>query len=108
MIIPANAVVRCSASDRLHTARYAFFLCSCVQAQDRAHRIGQTKPVQVYRLITQGSVEEKMIERAMIKLKLDAVVVQQGRLSDKSKAVSKEEMMEMIQFGANAVFKSGG
>ena len=32
-----------------------------LQAQDRAHRIGQTKPVKVYRLVTTGSVEEKVI-----------------------------------------------
>jgi hypothetical protein len=49
-----------------------------LQAQDRAHRIGQTKPVSVYRLVTQGTIEEKIIERAWLKLKLDAVVVQQG------------------------------
>lgn len=48
-----------------------------LQAQDRAHRIGQKKPVQVFRLITEGSVEEKILERAMVKLKLDAMVVQQ-------------------------------
>ena len=32
------------------------------QATDRAHRIGQTKPVQVHRLITRGTVEEKVAE----------------------------------------------
>jgi SWI/SNF-related matrix-associated actin-dependent regulator of chromatin subfamily A member 5 len=78
-----------------------------LQAQDRAHRIGQTKPVKVYRLITEGSVEEKIIERAMLKLKLDAVVVQQGRLAEKNKGLSKDEMVEMVQFGADAVFKAG-
>ena len=31
-----------------------------LQAMDRAHRIGQTKPVKVYRLVTGGSVEEKV------------------------------------------------
>ena len=31
------------------------------QATDRAHRIGQTKPVFVYELIAQGSVEERML-----------------------------------------------
>ena len=69
--------------------RLSSLMCCCfrrrrlrqvdLQAQDRAHRIGQTKPVQVYRLVTTGSVEEKMVERALFKLKLDAVVVQQVR-----------------------------
>jgi SWI/SNF-related matrix-associated actin-dependent regulator of chromatin subfamily A member 5 len=35
-----------------------------LQAMDRAHRIGQTKQVYVYRLVTEGSVEERMLERA--------------------------------------------
>jgi len=34
-----------------------------LQAMDRAHRIGQTKEVLVYRLITQHTCEEKIIER---------------------------------------------
>ena len=32
------------------------------QAMGRAHRIGQTRPVTVYRLVTKGSVEERIIE----------------------------------------------
>jgi SNF2 family DNA or RNA helicase len=31
------------------------------QATDRAHRIGQTRPVTVYRLICEGTVEERML-----------------------------------------------
>lgn len=46
-----------------------------LQAMDRAHRIGQKKKVFVYRLITKDTVEEKIIERQAIKLKIDQVVV---------------------------------
>lgn len=77
-----------------------------LQAMDRAHRIGQTKPVSVYRLVTEGTVEQKIVERAMMKLKLDAVVVQSGRLVEKSKGLSKEEMLNIVQFGATEIFKS--
>lgn len=93
---------------------------------------GQTKPVSVYRLITQGSVEEKIVERALLKLKMDAVVVQSGRLTGAAAAaaaggagtggkdgkaggvagpgnkLSKEEVTEMVRFGADAVFRSTG
>uniref|UniRef100_A0A7S3EZ92 SANT domain-containing protein n=1 Tax=Haptolina ericina TaxID=156174 RepID=A0A7S3EZ92_9EUKA len=54
------------------------------------------------------SVEEKIIDRAQKKLYLDAAVVQQGRLQESSKALSKEEMLSMIRFGADAVFNSKG
>ena len=46
--------------------------------QDRAHRIGQKKQVIVFRLITDNTVEERIVERAEMKLRLDNVVIQQG------------------------------
>lgn len=76
-----------------------------LQAQDRCHRLGQTRPVHVFRLVSENTVEEKIVERAQQKLKLDAMVVQQGRLKEKDK-VSKEEIMAAVRFGADAVFKS--
>ena len=76
-----------------------------IQAMDRAHRIGQTKAVTVYRLITESSIEEKVLERAWKKLFLDAMVVQQGRLSDKHKGANKDELLEMIRFGAERVIR---
>ena len=46
-----------------------------LQAQDRAHhRIGQTKEVRIFRLITVDSVEEYILERAQFKLNLDGKV----------------------------------
>jgi len=42
-----------------------------LQAMDRAHRIGQKRDVYVYRLVCKETVEEKMVERQAIKLKLD-------------------------------------
>ena len=76
-----------------------------LQAQDRCHRLGQKKNVNVYRLVSENTVEEKIVERAQQKLKLDAMVVQQGRLKDKDK-VSKEEIMAAVTFGADTVFRS--
>ncbi|CAN1164463.1 ISWI chromatin-remodeling complex ATPase CHR17 [Linum perenne] len=76
-----------------------------LQAQDRAHRIGQKKQVQVFRLCTEYTIEEKVIERAYKQLALDALVIQQGRLAEK-KAVNKDELLQMVRFGAEMVFSS--
>lgn len=77
-----------------------------LQAQDRAHRIGQKKEVQVFRFCTEFTIEEKVIERAYKKLALDALVIQQGRLAEQ-KAVNKDELLQMVRYGAEKVFSSG-
>jgi SWI/SNF-related matrix-associated actin-dependent regulator of chromatin subfamily A member 5 len=77
-----------------------------LQAMDRAHRIGQTKTVRVFRLITDNTVEERIIERAEMKLRLDAVVIQQGRLVDSNQKLDKDQMLNIIRHGANYVFSS--
>ncbi|KAK4265692.1 hypothetical protein QN277_026709 [Acacia crassicarpa] len=76
-----------------------------LQAQDRAHRIGQKKEVQVFRFCTEYTIEEKVIERAYKKLALDALVIQQGRLAEQ-KTVNKDELLNMVRFGAEMVFSS--
>ncbi|KAL0747193.1 hypothetical protein Bca101_029195 [Brassica carinata] len=50
-----------------------------LQAMDRCHRIGQTKPVHVYRLATAQSVEGRVLKRAYSKLKLEHVVIGKGQ-----------------------------
>lgn len=50
-----------------------------LQAMDRAHRIGQTKPVIVYRLATRGTVEETLLFKADGKRKLEKLVIQKGK-----------------------------
>ncbi|KAJ1385584.1 SNF2-related, N-terminal domain [Sesbania bispinosa] len=76
-----------------------------LQAQDRAHRIGQKKEVQVFRFCTEYTIEEKVIERAYKKLALDALVIQQGPLAEQ-KTVNKDELLQMVRFGAEMVFSS--
>ena len=59
----------------------------------------------MFRLVTENTIEEKIVERAQQKLKLDAMVVQQGRLKDKDK-MSREELLDAVRFGADKIFRS--
>lgn len=79
-----------------------------LQAMDRAHRIGQTKTVRVFRFISDGTVEEKIVERAERKLYLDAAIIQQGRLAQQNRKLSKDELMTMVRFGADEIFNARG
>lgn len=49
-----------------------------LQAMARAHRIGQVKPVSVYRLVSKETVEEEILERARNKLMLEFLTIQRG------------------------------
>merc|ERR1711892_145222 len=93
-----------------------------LQAQARAHRIGQKGQVNVYRFVTSKSVEEEIIERAKKKMVLDHLVIQRmdttGRTvlksgmdasaggQDKSgQPFSKDELNAILKFGAEELFK---
>ncbi|KAJ7657873.1 SNF2-family ATP dependent chromatin remodeling factor snf21 [Mycena polygramma] len=67
-----------------------------LQAQDRAHRIGQTKAVLILRLITEKSVEEVMYQRARFKLGIDDKVIGAGRFDNKSTPEEQEEFLRLI------------
>uniref|UniRef100_A0A673I1Z9 Chromodomain-helicase-DNA-binding protein 1-like n=1 Tax=Sinocyclocheilus rhinocerous TaxID=307959 RepID=A0A673I1Z9_9TELE len=87
-----------------------------LQAQARAHRIGQKKQVNIYRLVTKGSVEEEIIERAKKKMVLDHLVIQRmdttgktvlhtGAAPSSSTPFNKEELSSILKFGAEELFK---
>ncbi|KAJ3339553.1 hypothetical protein HDU91_001005, partial [Kappamyces sp. JEL0680] len=76
-----------------------------LQAEDRAHRIGQKKQVVIFRFITENAIEEKVIDRATQKLRLDQLVIQQGRQAV-SKANVKDDLVSMIQYGAESIFQN--
>ncbi|KAJ8607851.1 hypothetical protein CTAYLR_008800 [Chrysophaeum taylorii] len=74
-----------------------------LQALARAHRIGQTQRVAVYRLVSRASVEERMIHVAKRKLCLEHAVVARGG-SNKA-AVSRKELDDVLRYGAERLFK---
>lgn len=67
-----------------------------LQAQDRAHRIGQRNEVRILRLITTNTVEEKILERANFKLDMDGKVIQAGRFDNKSKDEERDAMLRVM------------
>ncbi|KAK7742068.1 transcriptional regulator [Cytospora paraplurivora] len=67
-----------------------------LQAQDRAHRIGQKNEVRILRLISSSSVEEKILERARFKLDMDGKVIQAGRFDNKSSETDRDAMLRTL------------
>ncbi|ODN97101.1 hypothetical protein I350_08081 [Cryptococcus amylolentus CBS 6273] len=65
-----------------------------LQAQDRAHRIGQKKEVRVLRLISSGTVEELVLARAQRKLEIDGKVIQAGKFDDVTTGAEYEALLQ--------------
>ena len=66
-----------------------------LQAMARAHRIGQTRPVSVYRLVSKDTIEEEVIERARNKLLLEFITIQRG-VTDKEASDMQNKMARVI------------
>lgn len=70
-----------------------------VQAQSRCHRIGQKSKVKVYRLVTRGTYELKMLDRASKKLGLDHALLDGGEIS-KDTPMEAKEIEHLLRYGA--------
>uniref|UniRef100_A0AAY4ATX1 DNA helicase n=1 Tax=Denticeps clupeoides TaxID=299321 RepID=A0AAY4ATX1_9TELE len=78
-----------------------------LQAQARCHRIGQSKAVKVYRLITRNSYEREMLDKASLKLGLDRAVLQSMSAGKEGSVngiqqFSKKEIEDLLRKGAYA------
>ncbi|KAG6887949.1 hypothetical protein C0995_011389 [Termitomyces sp. Mi166 len=78
-----------------------------LQAIARAHRIGQTKVVKVYRLICQGSVEDQMLDRIRRKLFLSYKIMgSDNPTSSESTSLGSSELMDILRRGSSALSHS--
>ncbi|CAL8309519.1 unnamed protein product [Lota lota] len=80
-----------------------------LQAAARCHRIGQTRPVKVIRLLGRDSVEEMVYSRATSKLDLTKAVIEEGRFSllDQAQtAAAGLQLSEILKFGVDKLLAS--
>ncbi|KAJ7906777.1 SNF2 family DNA-dependent ATPase, partial [Mycena leptocephala] len=77
------------------------------QAQDRAHRIGQTKPVLIFRLVSAHTIEEKIMQRATEKRKLEALVIAKGKFKMPAAEAGMGKRTTMAEMAADLLRLEG-
>ena len=69
-----------------------------IQAQDRAHRIGQKHEVKVFRLISKNTIEEGILEKAAFKKDMDDKVIRAGLYNSKySEMERRNKLMDILK-----------
>ncbi|KZV88268.1 hypothetical protein EXIGLDRAFT_619629 [Exidia glandulosa HHB12029] len=63
------------------------------QAMDRAHRLGQTRQVTVYRLITKGTIDERIVQLARVKKEVQDVVVGNKQFNETNKPTEIAQLL---------------
>ncbi|EMD35723.1 hypothetical protein CERSUDRAFT_138426 [Gelatoporia subvermispora B] len=71
-----------------------------LQAQDRAHRIGQTRPVLIFRLVSAHTIETKIMQRATEKRKLEALVIAKGKFKAPALKASRQKPETIAEMAA--------
>lgn len=71
-----------------------------LQAQDRAHRIGQTKPVLIFRLVSAHTIETRIMQRANEKRKLEALVIAKGQFKTPTLKASRNRPETIAEMAA--------
>ncbi|KAA6426343.1 MAG: CHD3-type chromatin-remodeling factor PICKLE-like, partial [Trebouxia sp. A1-2] len=72
-----------------------------LQAQSRAHRLGQLKPVMIYRLVTRLTIEERMMQQTKKKMMLEHLVVHKMNTAADLK---QDELDDILRYGAAELF----
>ncbi|GIL52295.1 hypothetical protein Vafri_8203 [Volvox africanus] len=74
-----------------------------LQAQARAHRLGQEKPVMIYRLVTRQTIEERMMQVSRKKMLLEHLVVRKMS-SGAGGELKQSELDDILRYGAQELF----
>ena len=78
------------------------------QGEDRAHRLGQTRPVRVLRLVSEGTVDEGIVELARRKAALGDAVMGEGGEEEASPSSGEKEGMAQLLMQALEKVQGGG
>ena len=76
------------------------------QAMDRCHRLGQTKQVSVYRLVTTDTVEERILQRALQKSEIQRMVMSGETAPDKAEEELQTREVASLLFGVDELAKA--